>query len=320
MNNVIASVRNWIGKIVGVWERFWFTPTQPHTLAMIRIFAGSMIFYTHLVWSLDLMAFLGPNSWITGDVVREIHASRGSSSFVWSYLWYIDSPAILWALHIAALIVMAMLTLGLYSRVTSVLTFIITVAYCNRLTGALFGLDQVNTMLAMYLMIGHCGGAYSLDRLLSRPRSNSNSSPPTSSIGTNIAIRLMQLHLCVIYLFGGIHKMRGDTWWNGLAIWSAISSYEYQTLDVTWLGYWPVLIALLTHVTVFWEAFYCVLIWHRLTRPVMLLLAVAVHGFIACCMGMITFGVAMLIANLAFISPQLTEKIVSSIFSRSKLK
>ena len=37
------------------------------------------------------------------------------------------------------------------------------------------------------------------------------------------------------------------------------------------------------------------------TRPVMLLLAIPLHLGIAFCMGMVTFGVVMLIANLSFV-------------------
>ena len=60
----------------------------------------------------------------------------------------------------------------------------------------------------------------------------------------------------------------------------------------------------LTHLTVFWELTYCVLIWPRLTRPWVLLLAIFVHGGIAVAYGMPTFGLVMLIGNLAFVSPQ----------------
>ena len=47
-------------EIVAGWNRFWFQPTDPATLGLIRICAGAMLFYTHLVWSLDLTAFFGP--------------------------------------------------------------------------------------------------------------------------------------------------------------------------------------------------------------------------------------------------------------------
>ncbi len=86
-------------------------------------------------------------------------------------------------------------------------------------------------------------------------------------------------------------------------MWKAIANLEYQSIDLTWLVNWPRLLNLLTHVTVFWELFYCVLIWPRATRPIMLALAVPMHLGIAFCLGMITFGVVMLIANLSFVSP-----------------
>ena len=42
---------------VAGWNRFWFAPTDPATLGLIRLFGGAMIFYTHLVWSKDLLGF-----------------------------------------------------------------------------------------------------------------------------------------------------------------------------------------------------------------------------------------------------------------------
>ena len=42
----------------------------------------------------------------------------------------------------------------------------------------------------------------------------------------------------------------------------------------------------------------------------MLALAIVIHGGIALCLGMVTFGCVMLIANLAFLSPATTDKLV----------
>jgi hypothetical protein len=81
------------------------------------------------------------------------------------------------------------------------------------------------------------------------------------------------------------------------------------------------LIALLTHVTVFWETFYWALVWNRLTRPIAVLMAVCVHGGIALGLGMPTFGLAMMIANLAFVPPELAGRAVDGVkakFSRGR--
>jgi hypothetical protein len=55
-------------------------------------------------------------------------------------------------------------------------------------------------------------------------------------------------------------------------------------------------------VTIFWEAFYPALVWSRLTRPWVLFIAVLVHGGIAFGLGMITFGLTMILANAVFLS------------------
>ncbi len=304
MNVMWQAIRGWASQLMRGWDYFWFRPAEPHTLAMIRILAGAMLFYTHLIWGLRLQAFLGADGWLPNSLARDMHVG----GYAWSYLWFVESPFWLWVLHVTALVIFALLTVGLFTRVVSILAWIVTVSYCQRLTGAFFGLDQVNAMLAMYLMVGPSGAVYSLDRWRAR-RAGQGTVGPT--ISANLAIRLIQLHLCVIYLFGGIAKMRGEMWWDGSAVWYAVANLEYQSIDMTWLVHYPGFIALLSHLTVFWETFYCALVWPRQTRPVVLAVAVAVHGGIACCLGMITFGLAMLIVNLAFVPPELVHRLLA---------
>ena len=88
--------------------------------------------------------------------------------WTWSYLYWIQSPTLLWIAHIAALLVFLLLTLGFFSRTMAILGCLITISYANRVAVALFGLDDINAMLALYLAIGPCGAAYSLDRLWAR--------------------------------------------------------------------------------------------------------------------------------------------------------
>ncbi|MCP4190058.1 MAG: HTTM domain-containing protein [Planctomycetaceae bacterium] len=307
MTTVSGGIVAWLSELKTIWLQFWFAPSDVYTLAAIRVMAGAMLFYTHFVYALDLEAFAGANSWISPELSREMH----SGGTAWSVLWYVRSTGWLWTVHIASLGVFLCLMIGFMSRVAAALAWCVTVSYSHRLIGAQFGLDQVNAMLAMYLMIGPCGAAYSVDRWLLTKREGQRRSMPSPSVSANVAVRLIQCHMCVMYLFAGIAKMRGGTWWDGSAVWFAIASLEYQSLDVTWLGRWPNLISLLTHVTVFWETFYCVLVWPKQTRPVFLGLAVAVHLGIAGCLGMITFGLAMLVGNAAFIRPDFVDSIVA---------
>jgi hypothetical protein len=69
------------------------------------------------------------------------------------------------------------------------------------------------------------------------------------------------------------------------------------------------MVSLATHATLFWELFYCALVWPRSTRPWVLSMAMAVHAGIAIALGMVTFGVMMMLANLAFIEPEVMRRI-----------
>ena len=317
-NTLASNITRYFREFGLAWNHFWFKPILPHTLGFVRIATGSMLVYMHLVWGSDLLAFLGPDAWLTADVVRQIH----QGDYTWTYLSYIDSPAILWGHHILMLLVAVCLAIGFGTRITAPLAWFLNLMYCHRLTGHLFGLDQVMMLLLMYLMLAPCGSVYSIDALLRHRREHSGrkstwwlpNAVPSSA--NQVATRLMQLHLCVIYLFGGISKLRGEMWWDGSALWYAIVNWEYQSIDSVWLGHYPTLLGALAHITIFWETFYCATVWPRFLRPWTIAMAVAVHGGIALGLGMITFGLMMIVVNMSFISPQTMKSIIAKITRR----
>lgn len=295
------SVRAWAADWADAWNGFWFTPADPATLGAIRIAAGAMLFYTHLVWSLDLSAFFGPDAWLSSAAGEQLRAG----GYSWSLLGPITSTGLLWVVHLVGLVVFALLTVGAWSRPMSVLAFLFAVSYAYRAPTALFGLDKINCLLAMYLMLGPCGGCYSIDAL----RRGRGGVP---SVGANVAVRLIQLHLCLVYLFSGLGKLQGESWWNGTAVWLSVANPEYRSLDLTWLAGWPHLVALLTHGTVLLELFYVALVWPARTRPLVLALVAGMHLGIGLGLGMATFGLVMLIANLSFVPPRTVRAVTAA--------
>ncbi len=301
-------VLRWFSDWGTSWDGFWFTARGPHTLAVMRIACGAMLAYLHAVWASVIGDFFGANAWMTTEVVRALHRD----DWTWSWLWYTESTGLLMLHQLLAIAASLMMMFGLFTRLAIPVAWWLTLMVCHRMTGALFGLDQVVIMMSMYLMWSHCGSVLSLDAGLRRrwvAAADEMQSPWTNwlfpaarpSIANNVVTRLLQLHLCIIYLFGGLSKMRGEMWFDGSALWYTAVNYEYQSLDITWLGRWRIVIATLTAMTIFWETFYLALVWPRLTRPITLGLAVLVHGGIALALGMVTFGSIMIVANMAFI-------------------
>ena len=308
MKLVVDYLRELCAAALDGWNRFWFTPGDIATAAVIRICAGAMLFYTHLVWTKELAAFFGPDGYIPVEATRTFYGD--SYPYAFSYWWSITSPTVMWSIHLAGLVVQAMFTVGLFTRITGVLNFVIAVSYVNRAAGALFGLDQINVMLATYLMLAPCGDAYSLDRWLAARRAGRPLPRAVPTVSANIAVRLIQLHMCVIYFFAGLGKLQGESWWFGDALWGAAANLEYQTVDLTWLAHYPTMTAVLTQGTAYWELFFCVLVWPRITRPLMMFVALPLHLGIGVCMGLMTFGLIMPVGVLSFVDPLFMRRLV----------
>ena len=264
---------------------------------MLRILAGGMLLYTHLVWGTVLHEFLGSQGWNSVELVGLTRTEGFSPSF-W---WYVPDEWLL-TVHWVCIAVLALLMVGLGGRLTAFLAWVITVSYAHRTAPANFGLDQINCLLSLYLVIGPSTQCLSVDSWLKRKLGWHRPDSDRSSSSANIALRLIQCHLCIIYLWAGLGKLQGEAWWDGNAIWLAIANYEYQSMDLTWLASYPRLLELLTHLTIAWEIGFIFLVWPRATRWLMLSVGIGMHVGIGMFLGMWTFGSIMCFAYLAFAS------------------
>ncbi len=293
------------------WNTFWYTPADPTLLGLLRILTGLMLLYTHAVWGLAMSRFFGPSGWLSPELVHSMQVSRFACSFWWSVPAGWIGPV-----HAVAMVILGLFAVGLWTRVTSVLALVVTISYAHRVPAATFGLDQLNVMLLLYLTIGPSGQALSLDRWLAARRRGAVASRPMPSAGANLAIRLIQVHMCVIYFFAGISKLQGASWWDGTAMWRAFANLEYQSTDMTWLAWHPYWLNLMTHVSVLWEVAFAFLIWRPRWRPLMLVGAVVLHAGIGLCLGMWTFALIMLVGCASFLPGETVRRLVEVTFRR----
>ena len=285
----------WLGEWAAGWNAFWFTPADPLPLAVIRICTGLLLTWSNLVWLGDAEAFFGAGGWMAGDEVWRMNDQP------WQWSWYFAAGSPLAVRGLAGIAVGAavLLTLGLATPFAAAVSLAGFISAANRAPLNVFGLDDTLGLLLLGLVVGPSGACLSLDATLSR----AGQGGATPSIRANIALRLIQLHLCVVYFFSGCGKMLGASWWEGTALWGAAANVQYRTLDLTWLARHPHVTNALTLATLFWEASYPALVWPRLTRRLVLAMAVVVHLGIGLAMGMMEFGLAMITANVAFLPP-----------------
>lgn len=173
-------------------------------------------------------------------------------------------------------------------------------SFVHRAYFAWSGMDTVLAMLTFYLMFAPTGSALSLDR---------RGQAPSASWTANLVVRLIQVHMCIIYLFAGLGKLQGARWWDGTAVWHTLVLSEFAPFDVTWLGHLGdetchLISNLGVLVTLAFEISFTFLIWNPRIRPVLLTTALMLHGGIGLFMGLGSFGAAMLTGCLAFIPPE----------------
>ncbi|MFM7206141.1 MAG: HTTM domain-containing protein [Planctomycetaceae bacterium] len=289
-----AAGRSWLAEWAAAWNAFWFTPADPLPLAVIRILTGLILTWSCVVWLLDADAFFGDRGWLRPDQVWR----QNDQPWQWSLYFAASSPTLIRVVAGISLVAALLVTVGLATPLAALVSLVGLVSAANRAPLNVFGLDDTLGMLLVPLVVGPAGARLSVDRLLAGPGQGRGGDP---SVRAAVALRMLQVHLCVVYLFSGTGKLFGASWWEGTALWGAIANDRYRTLDLRPLAAHPLVVNGLTLATLWWEVGYAALVWPRLTRRLWLAMAVLVHLGIGLAMGMMEFGLAMITANLAFV-------------------
>ena len=300
LKQLVSGWMTSIREAADAWHQFWFDPVDAYCLGIIRLLTGWMLVYNLLVWGIDLQAFFGINGLQPLQTIIDFHRNDPVFSF-----WFYVPEHWIFAAHWTCVGIAVLFFLGVATRVTSILAFVITISYSIRVPVANFGLDQILGMLCLYLAIGPSGACLSFDRWWKQWRARSQNTEASAGrySSARVALRLIQIHMCVIYFWAGLAKLKGDSWFTGEAMWRVLASEEYQTMDLTWMAWVPWLPYLVAHVTVIWEMTFCILIWNRKFRPWMLLIGTGMHVGIGAFLGMWTFGLVMTYAYFAFSDP-----------------
>jgi len=283
------------------WTRFWFTPSDPTTLCAMRVLVGLLAVYLHGTLLLDVVEFFGPNGLLP---TAEIAPLEGRT---FSYLNFVSTPGELWAVQLIGLAVLVSFTVGLWTRITSILSLLVFLSDVQRAPMITGPTEPIVAMLLAYLCLAPCGRRFSVDHWLAARRGKVPADANALSTSATIATRLVQVHLALWVAMMGFSKLTGDTWWSGLGMWWLIARPGSRLVDFSWLHTNPRLIDAWTHAVVFFELAFPILVWIPLARPLVLTAGLIIWTSLALVTGDITFAVALAIASMAFIPPSLVS-------------
>ena len=169
-----------------------------------------------------------------------------------------------------------------------------------------------------------------MDRWLERRRQTRRGgvAPPLPpSWSANLAVRLVQIHFCIIYFVSGTSKLLGASWWNGTALWLCLANYNFAPMRVglyNWfltflcqnLWLWQLFMTGGVIFTLFTEISFTFLVWNKKWRPVMVTASVLMHLGIGLVMGLVVFSMFMFTMVLAFVPPDVIRIYLDQIGER----
>ena len=281
--------RRWARRV----DAFWFAPTDPATLALVRISPfGALVTLWTLSLAPDLAAFFS-TAGVIGDAVP--HAGNGT----WSLLWVDHSNTTVAAVYLALLAAAVGTTVGWHSRLCATVVFV-TLTSLARANPYVFNSgDTLIRVLAFYLMLAPSGLGFSLDRRRARQQGRE-----VASTHPAWPLRLIQIQVSVMYASAVWSKLQGASWRDGVAV-----SYATRLPDLVrfpapdFLERSPFVAHAATYGTLIVEAGLALLIWHPRSRFPALAAGVLLHLGIDASIRVGFFTLAVFTAYLSFADP-----------------
>lgn len=211
----------------------------------------------------------------------------------------IPEPTVLWMIWSVLFLMAVCLIIGLFCRPAAITAWFLHLACIKSSEVFSYGMDLFLNIGLFYLMLSPLPDSHALETRIWRL-------PPRNARMLGFFRRVLQLHLCIIYFFGGLAKCLGANWWNGLSLWAAMTRPPFNVIDPSFIAKWRAILPPAGIAICLIEVGYPVFIWPKKTRAIWLGCVVGMHLAIGIVMGMYLFAFVMIVLNVAAFAPSPT--------------
>jgi len=218
-----------------IWKRvtdFFFPIQSDEWLTVLRIgLAIQVLLYCLAIRSDWNYLLAGTGRGLISRDLSEV-ALSGESSFIPRLGWLVNigsrfgisEALILNAAWFCLVCAACFLVIGLFSRTAATSTWFFHL--CAVKSGGLlaYGMDNFTTIGLFYLMLSPLPDQFSVDY---RFRKVTLRNPQLQGLFR----RVLQVHLCIAYFFGGLAKCTGPGWLNGNSLWRAFTNTPFNVID-----------------------------------------------------------------------------------------
>lgn len=86
------------------------------------------------------------------------------------------------------------------------------------------------------------------------------------------------IQLCIIYFFAGVHKLRGEVWQNGTALYYILNTYDFKIGVLNdWITKSIFRVKFLTWFTIGFQLFFLFFIWGKISKYLVIVLGILLH-------------------------------------------
>ena len=287
------------------FREFLFAPQSSIWLTILRTGLGLQVFCYGISLRADWLEVLGREN--QGLIRRDLMEAMLSaeSPFIPRVGWLVDAGAyfglseraVLWSVWLTLMIAALLVVVGLFSRISSVVLWLLYVCTAKSAELLSYGVDNFTIIGLFYLAIAPLPDAWSLDARWQKKL-------PRSGTLHGLHRRVLQFHMCIIYFFGGISKCAGRDWWNGVSLWRALTRAPFDLVPPEMLIRVAFVLPLFGILVCVMEVTYPIFIWPRQTRFAWFVGVLGMHVSIGLMMGMYLFASVMIILNLSAFGPE----------------
>ncbi|WP_339907506.1 HTTM domain-containing protein [Symmachiella dynata] len=292
-------------RVAAAMTEFFTAPASAKPLAVFRIGLAAVLLAQAFSLAANVTDLFGREGLIQWDVTYD-GTDRSAMAWAYPHLSWFDGlfaalglsestgVYVMFSLYVTSLV---FLLVGFKTRAACIATFALQLILSNSSPATVYGVDSFARVSLFYALWMPLGAVYSIDAILQRGGA-------VNSSAARIGLRFLQLHMALMYLASGIGKGMGAQWWNGEAIWRAVTMPELAQYDMLWLANYPWLPIFLGWATVILEVVYIAAVCSRRTRLPIVLAVISMHVGIALFLGLVSFASLMIVLNVsAFLIP-----------------
>ncbi len=260
-------------------DRVLETQTHPNTIRLFRAVVSVWVILNTLMLLPAAEHFWSAHSYVPVPLLD--HASPWDKAL---NLLSFDAVAPYYLVFVGMQVLAAVFAgLSIAPRLSSLALYFFTMNLDNRAAVILDGGNNlIHILLFLLIFMTPCAGV-------------------VGNAFSNAAFFMARLQVAMLYATAGLLKVHGELWTKGVALYYTMNVLEYgNRLVGELMAASPVLLAAGSFATVLFQVTFPILIWPRVTRPLLMAAGTLFHLAIVFVMGLTSFGFAMCASYFVF--------------------